>query len=86
MDYQKLLDGPAGTPPAGVEPNLASPPNLHLYINLTLTLCFILASLAFFTRMYTRMVLLRSVGHDDCKCPSCILFSSDNLKLSKISL
>ena len=86
MEYEMLLNGPAGTPPAGVVPNFASPPNLHVYINLTLILCFILATLACFTRMYTRMVLLRSVGYDDCKYSSCILCDSDNLKLFEISL
>ena len=81
-----LLNGPAGTPPAGVVPNFATPPNLHVYINLTLTLCFIFATLACIIRMYTRMVLVRSVGYDDCRCSNCILFGSDNLKLFEISL
>ena len=86
MEYQMLLDGPAGTPPAGVVPNFASPPNLHIYINLTISLCFIFATLACFIRMYTRMVLLRSVGYDDCECSGCISLDSDDLKLLKISL
>ena len=86
MEYQMLLNGPAGTPPAGVIPNFASPPNLHVCIDVTLSLCVIFASLACFIRMYTRMVLLRSVGYDDCKCSSCMAFGSDNLKLLEISL
>ena len=86
MEYQMLLNGPAGTPPAGVVPNFASPPNLHVYINLTLSLCFGFATLACFTRMYTRAVLVRSVGYDDCKCSSYILFGSDGLKRLEISL
>ena len=81
-----LLNGPAGTPPVGVVPNFASPSNLHVYINLSLSLCFAFATLAFFTRMYTRIVLLRSVGYDDCRCSNYILFGSDNLKLFEISL
>ena len=83
-ENQMLLNGPALTPPPGVISNFHNPPNLDVYIHLTLTLCLVLASLAFFTRMYTKMVLLRFVGYEDCKCSACIFFGPDNLMLLKI--
>ena len=86
IENQMLLNGPAGTPPAGVISNFDNPPNLDVYIYLTLSLCLVLASFAFFARMYTKMVLLHSVGYEDCKCSSCISIGSDNLNLFKTFL
>ena len=86
MDYQQLLNGPAGPPPAGVISNFDNPPNLNVYLFLTLSLCLVFASLAFFARMFTKMVLLRSIGYEDCKCSSCISFGTDNLKSPKTFL
>ena len=85
IEYQ-ILNGPAGTPPAGVISNFDNPPNLDVYLNLTLILCLILASLAVFTRMYTKILLVRSVGYEDCECSNCISFGSDILKLLKTLL
>ena len=72
IEYQMLLNGPAGTPPAGVISNFENPPNLDVYLHLMLSLCMVFASLALFIRMYTKILLLRSVGYEDCRCSYCI--------------
>ena len=64
---QKLLNGPAGTPPAGIVPNFDNPhnPAVLLYVTVGLTLGF--ATCAVIIRIYTKHFLLRSMGSEDCK-------------------
>ena len=79
-ELKTLLNGPADTPPPDVVPGFDNPPNLDYLVHLTLILCIILTSLAVFIRMYTRHVLLRSLGYDDCEChPLAGLCCSDTL-------
>ena len=63
---EALLDGPAGTPPAGLQPNFNNPPNLDTVIYTTKTIALTLTTLFIFIRLYTRHVLLHSMGYDDC--------------------
>lgn len=67
-EYEELLNGPAGTPPAGIQPNFDKPPNLDTVINLCVSFNISSTSLAILIRIYTRSVILRSMGYDDCKC------------------
>ena len=64
---QKLLNEPAGVPPAGVTSNFIDPPNLdaQLYVTAALTLSF--AACAVIIRIYTKHFLLRKMGYEDCK-------------------
>ncbi|KAF6239921.1 hypothetical protein HO173_001529 [Letharia columbiana] len=62
---QTLLNGPAGTPPAGVVPNFQDPPNLNAFLILTLTLVLTFGSLAVLMRMYTKLFIIRSVAYED---------------------
>ena len=64
---QKLLQGPAGPPPAGVVSNFDNPQNHHniLYVTAALTLSF--ATCAVSIRIFTKLFLLRSMGYEDCK-------------------
>ena len=64
---QKLLDGPAGTPPGGVIPNFDDPPNLDTYLILTISACMTFATVAVLLRMYTKIFILRSLANEDCK-------------------
>lgn len=66
---QTLLNGPAGTPPAGVVPNFQDPPNLNAFLILTLTLVLTFGSLAVLMRMYTKLFIIRSVAYEDCTVP-----------------
>lgn len=66
---QALLNGPAMPPPDGIIPNFANPPNLNKEITFTLALCMSVATLLISIRMYTKMFIIRSVGHEDCKVP-----------------
>lgn len=61
-----LLNGPAGTPPAGVQSNFDNPANLNTIIYLTKTIALTLTTVAIFIRIYTRHVIIRSLGYDDC--------------------
>ena len=64
---QMLLNGPAGTPPAGVTPNFDNPPNLNTYVVFTLVLCVSFATVALLIRFYTKLFLIRSIAYEDCK-------------------
>ena len=82
-DLEALLNGPAGTPPAGIQPNFDQPANLNTVIYITNTITLILATLAVFIRIYTRHFLLRSMGYDDCEfryCRRFLLKYSDTFK------
>ena len=64
---QKLLNGPAGEPPAGVIPNLVDPPNLEATIIPILAVCLTISTLAVLVRLYSKLFLLRSVAYEDCE-------------------
>lgn len=63
---QALLNGPAGTPPAGVVPNFDNPPNLNAFLIVTLTLALTFGTLAILMRMYTKLFIVRSTAYEDC--------------------
>ena len=65
-EFDALLNGPAGTPPADTKPNFDDPASLDTIIYITKTITLTLTTLAVFIRIYTRRFLLRSVGYDDC--------------------
>lgn len=64
---QKLLNGPAEKPPAGVLPDFNDPSSLHKYVVVTLTLCMTFSTVAFSLRMYTKAFLIRSMAYEDCE-------------------
>lgn len=66
-ELKALLNGPAGAPPADKSPNFDNPPNLDTVVYLTTAICMSFTSLAILMRIYTRRILLRSVGYDDCE-------------------
>ena len=65
---QKLLNGPAALPPAGIIPNLDNPQKQHTaqYVTAALTLSF--ATCAVIVRIYTKRFLVRSTAYEDCMC------------------
>lgn len=81
---QKLLNGPAGTPPVGMIPNFDDPPNLDTYVILTISACMTFATVAVLLRMYTKVFITRSLENEDCKwlCSISVMI----LKLFKMSL
>lgn len=62
---QKLLNGPAGTPPVGMIPNFDDPPNLDTYVILTISACMTFATVAVLLRMYTKVFITRSLENED---------------------
>ena len=64
---QKLLQGPAGIPPSGVEPNLVNPPNQRISGQAAILVCGIAASITLFMRIYTRVFVIRKTSMSDCK-------------------
>lgn len=65
---QRLLNGPAATPPAGVTPDFDDPPNQRLFVIAILVLCLTFSTLAVLMRMYTKLFLVRSLVPEDCEC------------------
>lgn len=65
-----LLEGPAMSPPAGVIPNFHNPPNLDVFVTLTIALCVVFGTLAVLLRMYTKVFILRALAWEDCRFPS----------------
>lgn len=66
-ELEALLNGPAGAPPPGIRPNFDNPPNLDIVVHLSFAICITFSGLAVLIRIYTRYVLLRSIGYDDRK-------------------
>lgn len=66
QELEALLNGPASAPPPGVQSNFDDPANLNTIIYITKRLALTLTTLAVFIRVYTRHVLIRSMGYDDC--------------------
>ena len=63
---EAILNGPALTPPAGVQPNFDNPANLDTIIIMIETIVLTLTSLAVLIRIYTRHHLSHPMGYDDC--------------------
>lgn len=58
---------PASPPPPGVKPNLVNPPGSEYEIfSVSIAMCAT-ATLVLMARLYTRGVILRALGLDDCK-------------------
>ena len=87
---QKLLNGPAGTPPVGVIPDLNDPPNLDTYVILTISTCMTLATVAVLLRMYTKILITRTLAYEDCKwiciIPVMLLIPLDVIVLAWVSI
>lgn len=63
---ERLLNGPAGSPPDGTIPNFDNPPqNLIDVVYVTAVLGLSFATLAVAIRIYTKHILLRSMGYED---------------------
>ncbi|KAL4936754.1 hypothetical protein BDV06DRAFT_216421 [Aspergillus oleicola] len=63
---QLLLDGPAGRPPPGQVSNLEDPPDLYIVGLWTLLVLWILCSLCFLIRLYTKVFIIRRIDISDC--------------------
>lgn len=55
------------SPPAGAIPNFYNPPNLDVFVALTITLCVTFGTLAVVLRMYTKIFILRALAWEDCE-------------------
>lgn len=53
------------SPPAGIIPNFQNPPNLDVFIALTIALCVTFGTLAVLLRMYTKLFILRALAWED---------------------
>lgn len=68
-DMTALLNGPAGTPPAGTVPQLNDPQNQRAATNVLPTLSIVLMTVLVAIRMYTTVFITRRVGIADCESP-----------------
>ncbi|KAI0402970.1 hypothetical protein F4802DRAFT_326249 [Xylaria palmicola] len=62
---ETVLDGPAHTPPAGVVPNFDSPHNQNGLVIGVITAGFVVATILFFSRFYSRVFCLRKIRIED---------------------
>ena len=66
-DMKALLNGPALTPPEGVEPNFNGSSNTFaLYLGITVT-CVVFATLAVGSRLYAKARVMKRLHLEDCK-------------------
>lgn len=63
---QMLLNGPAGTPPSGISSNFVNPPNQDATSITACTIFLLLTTVAGSIRLYTKSLLIRSFGYEDC--------------------
>ena len=64
---EKLLEGPGLKPPPGIIPNFIDPPSLYginIAVNST---CLIVATICVAIRAYTKFVIMRIHGWEDCE-------------------
>jgi hypothetical protein len=54
-------------PPPGVIPDFEHPESVGHRVIIAIAIFFPLATLVLFLRIYTRAILVRNVGSDDCK-------------------
>lgn len=57
---------PALQPPEGVTPNFVNPENFHTAIIGTIVVCIALTTCLACTRMYTKLIITKTYGWDDC--------------------
>ena len=70
---------PAMKPPPGVTPNFVNPESLRTYWILMMCMCLTFSTMFVFMRMYTKLVLIKSHGWEDCelktRCIICVATS-----------
>lgn len=54
-------------PPPGVTPNFVNPESLHSEWVLMMSMCLTFTTIFVFLRMYTKLVIIKSHGWEDCK-------------------
>lgn len=62
-------------PPPGVTPNFVNPESLRKEWILSLVTCFFLPTFFIFIRVYTKLIIIKSHGWEDCK--SCLTLAFD---------
>lgn len=72
-EREALLQGPAATPPPGLESNLTDPPNQRVASYFMIIFFGFLATFALVIRVYTRAFILRRFKIADCKLTACNL-------------
>ena len=69
----ELLNGPAAKPPLGVVPNFVDPTSMNTTSISVISICLIVGTLAVLIRSYTKLLLIKSIAYEDCKCKlSCL--------------
>lgn len=66
-EQERILNGPALQPPAGIVPNFENPPSGNTLCRAVLTICLIISSLAVVNRAYSRIFCLKRVEIEDCE-------------------
>ena len=54
-------------PPPGVTPNFANPESVTTQGHVVFTMCLVISTLFVLLRTYTRFILLKSHGWEDCE-------------------
>ena len=64
---QAYLDGPSVQPPQGAHSNFSHPANLNTTALVVVLVCLIVSTLTLGMRVYTKLVIIRRFGSDDCE-------------------
>jgi hypothetical protein len=68
---EAIMNGPALAPPKGVRPNFVDPWSLEDVFIATATITFTISTFLVMARMYTKAVLMKKFGSEDCKSWLC---------------
>ena len=69
LSWEQTGQLPTILPPPGVRPNFVNPVSLHQYNILTQAVCLSLTTIFVCMRMWTKAVVLKRVGSEDCMLP-----------------
>lgn len=58
---------PGLPPPPGVTPNFVNPESVTGQAHVVFVMCLVFSTLFVFLRMYTKLILLKSHGWEDCE-------------------
>ena len=66
-EQERILDGPAATPPTGTMTDLETQPVYNAGVNALIIICLILSTSTLLMRAYVRLRYVKKITFQDCK-------------------